>query len=273
MLRLKDRRLSLLIIFGFVLGLWWITIYFSQEKDPWVYYFGLAYPVVAIFGGYNGMVIGKSWGGLKSVMGKSVYFFSLGMFSYAFGQLVWSYYNIILQVEIPYPSIADIGYVSAIPFYLLGVIYLGNASGVRFGFKKMYAKIQATILPLLGLLISYFVFLRDYEFVVPGEYIEYIKVFIDFGYPLGQALTVAVAILVLLLSRDYLGGIMKPRIWYILFALSFQYVTDFSFLYQASKGTYYNGGIVDLMYAISLIVMGVGLLFLDYDYLSISEKN
>jgi hypothetical protein len=40
-------------------------------------------------------------------------------------------------------------------------------------------------------------------------------------------------------------------------ALIAQYVTDYTFLYTVGVETYYNAGIVDLMYTTSLMMMSI----------------
>ena len=88
------------------------------------------------------------------------------------------------------------------------------------------------------LAVGYFLFLQGYEF----DWSDPLKVFLDFGYPFGQAIYVSIAILTYLLSRGILGGIMKGKILFILFALCMQFLSDYTFLYQSSKGTWSVGG-------------------------------
>ena len=53
---------------------------------------------------------------------------------------------------------------------------------------------------------------------------------------------------------------MRSKILYIIFALVFQFITDYTFLYQVGVGTYYNAGLVDLMYTTSFMIMAIGIL-------------
>ena len=57
---------------------------------------------------------------------------------------------------------------------------------------------------------------------------------------------------------------MKSRIVFIIVALTFQYLTEFTFLYTSGKGIYYNASYVDLMYAGSYFLMTLGLLSFNY---------
>jgi len=235
----------------------WFFINFSFESNSfWHNLFSDTYGIVAAFGGLWGLRIGERWGGLKSVMGKAIGFFSLGLLFQAFGQFIYSIYYLFLQVEVPYPSLGDLGYFGSIPFYIYAVLMLAKASGVRISLKSFGNKIQAVLIPVLGLVISYYVFLRGYEF----DWSAPLVIFLDFGYPLGQAVYIILAILTFLLSRRVLGGIMRGKILLILLALVIQYIADFMFLYQFSREAWSAGGINDLTYLIAYFIMTYSLI-------------
>lgn len=258
---LINKWLLALATYFLFLIIWWFYINLTGLKDDQQnYLFGASYTLISIYGGVYGMKVSKRWGGIKSAVGRSLFFLAFGLFAFSLGQIIWTYFNIIQKVTVPYPSIADIGYILSIPAYLLGMVSLARVSGARFALKKRNAKILVVTTPFIMLLFSYLVFLKDYQF----DLTQPIKIIIDFGYPLGQALTISMAILALILTRNYLGGIMKNRIRYIIFALVFQYATDFSFLFQAAHGTYVNGGVIDLMYASSFFIMTAGLISFEY---------
>ena len=114
------------------------------------------------------------------------------------------------------------------------------------------------------LIFSYFFFLRDYQF----DWSNPLKIFLDFGYPLGQAIYVSIAILTYVLSKGVLGGVMKPKILFLVFALIIQYLADYNFLLQAANSTWQNGGYGDLIYLIAYLLMALSLLQLKVKYIS-----
>lgn len=241
-----------------VLSLWWVVIAFvlKNESISANLIWGASYQLMAIFGAVCGLIISKSWGGFKSIVGRTIIFFCIGLLLQVLGQSVFSFYNLFLKVEIPYPSLADIGYFFSIPFYAYATILLGKASGAYLSLNSFYKKIQALIIPLIILVVSYFVFLNGYEF----DWSNKLRIFLDFGYPLGQAFYISLAILVFILSKNYLGGLMRPRIFIVLVALLIQYVADFNFLHQAYNGTWINGGYGDFIYLLSYFVMTFALI-------------
>lgn len=218
--------------------------------------FASIYFLIAIWGSIWGVVVSRKWGGLKSVMGKATLMFSLGLFAQAFGECVYAYYTFYLNVGIPYPSFGDIGYFGSIPLYILGVFFLAQASGVKIKLKSFGHQLQAIFIPVMALIIAYFLFLQGYEF----DWSNPIKIFLDFGYPFGQAIYVSLALLTYLLTRGILSGIMKSKILFILLALCVQFLSDYNFLYQVSRGTWVTGGFGNFLYLSAFFLMTLGLL-------------
>jgi hypothetical protein len=245
-----SAKVSFLLFVFFVLCWVFINLRFKTNSF-WHNLFSDTYGIVAAVGGLWGLRSAKKWGGFKSLMGKAISFFSLGLVFQAFGQFIYSIYYLYLKIETPYPSLGDLGYFGSIPFYIYAVLLLGKVSGVKISLKVLKNKIQAVLIPVLGLTISYFVFLHGYEF----DWSAPLIVFLDFGYPLGQTVYISLAILTFLLSRKILGGIMKNRILIILAALVIQYIADFMFLYQFNRETWSAGKINDLTYLLAYFLM------------------
>ncbi len=216
---------------------------------------GSIYQIIALFGAACGLYLSRLWGGYKSVIGRVNLAFAFGLLAQSFGQTISSYY-FFKTGEVPYPSIGDIGFFSSVIFYIYGVLVLAKASGIKVSLNSFINKIQAIIIPLLLLTLSYWIFLKNYIIDLNTP----IKTFLDLGYPLGQAFYVAVVILIFLLSRKVLGGMMKQPIVLFLIALMIQYFSDFTFLYQVNNGLYVAGGVVDFIYFISYFAMALSLI-------------
>lgn len=249
-------KISIIVFLGLLL--WWIRISrFGDVVGTENYLFNLSYFFFNLVGGIGGLFIAhKKWGGFQSYLGRSLSFLSLGLLGQGFGLLIWTYYNLVLKVEVPYPSLADIGYFSLIPFYGIAMYNFIHASGAKFVVRTLKGKVMVSLLPILFLAGSYYFFVKD----VGIDTENLIKTFLDFGYPLGEAITVSMGVVTYLLSREILGGQMKKRIFFVLFALTFQFITEFTFLYTSGTGTYFNASFVDLMYATSYFLMTLGIL-------------
>lgn len=259
---LVRSKFSLFIFLYYaILLVWWLKLFISgQQTGQENYLFGAAYPILALIGGVNGLFISKVYGGWSSIMGRGMIFLSLALLGQVFGQFIWTYYNIIVKVEVPYPSFADIGYFAVIPFNCLAMLSFTKATGAKFKFRTISSSVQIVLVPAIMVTIAYFLFLNGnkYDFTNP------IKSFLDFGYPFGEAIYISLAILTYLLSKKLLGGIMRSKILFLIFAFIVQFVTDYTFLYMVSRNIYYNGGIADLMYATSFAIYSLALLNLKF---------
>lgn len=256
----KEWQAKGAIILFFLLTLWWILdpIVLGQKHERIIGDFASIYFIMAVWGGVWGIAVSKKWGGLKSVMGKAILMFSLGLLAQVFGETVYAYYSFVMKISIPYPSLGDLGYFGSTPLYIYGTLLLAKASGTSIKLKSLGNKLQAILIPLAMLTIGYILFLRGYEF----DWSDPLKVFLDFGYPLTQAIYISLALLTYLLSKGVLGGIMKSKILFILFALLIQFLSDYNFLYQVSRETWVTGGYGNMLYLSAYFLMALALISL-----------
>ncbi len=259
MIEVIKNEISAKIALAFFIGftLWFIYFHLpgvpSGSQFDW---FTVTYGFIAAWGAVWGFFIAKRWGGFKSVMGRSLALFSLGLALQELGQLGYTYYIYYLNIDVPYPSFGDLGFYGSIPCYTLAVWLLARASGIHISLKSFKNKLQAILIPVFMLVFSYVIFLQGYEF----DWSHPLTVILDIGVPLGQAIYISLAILAYTLTKGILGGVMKPKVLFILFALLVQYVSDWTFLYQASRGTWSVSGINDYMYFASYFLMAFGLI-------------
>jgi hypothetical protein len=261
-----ERQWPAKIVLGFFIffTVWWIILRLMNlpSESSYNQYFTTTYGLIALLGGALGIVVSRQWGGLHSIMGKSIGLFALGLLFQEIGQIAYSYYIYFLNVAVPYPSIGDFFFYGTIPLYIAAVIYLARASGIHISLRSMKSKLQGVLIPVGILLFSYFVLLQGYK----ADWSNPLKVFIDFVVPFGQAIYISLALLTFTLTRGILGGIMKNKILFILFALLAQYIADWTFIYQANRDIWYPGGVNDYMFLCAYVLMALGLLQLKTVY-------
>lgn len=251
-------KFSLWIVFLYLIVVIWSVIIQTQEalNTDQSYLFNWFYGLIALSGAVYGIrIANKNWGGINSVLGRGLIFLSLGLLGQWFGLQVWTYYNVIARVEVPYPSLADLGYFALIPFYALAAVMFAQASGAKFSLRTNGGKLWALLIPVIALVISTLLFIKDVGFDLSDP----LKLFLDIGYPLGEIIPVSIAVFTLTLSRNLLGGTMKKKVLYLIGAFFFQFLTEYAFLYAAGMETYQNGAWNDMMYATSYAIMGLGL--------------
>lgn len=255
---------SFLLGFFVLIFIYWVGIQISDIKDlPINLLYSFSTAVLAFAGGVMGLLVSRRWGGSKSAVGKAVLLMSLGILSWSLGNFVWSFYNFVLQTEMPYPSLADLGYTLAVPLWAIGVYYLSDATGVKFSLRKVKGRLLLIILPVLVAILSYyflFVVARGSSIEVEGEWL---KVLLDFYYPLGDWAILTVSFLVFGLSLKYLGGRFKWPVFITLLGFVTMFFADFSFSYTTTVGTYYNGNFADLLFAVAMFIISFGVTSLD----------
>jgi hypothetical protein len=240
-----------------IFGLWWMVLYFyfhsllTQQNLYWT----AVYQLIALWGGIFGLFSSRRWGGYRSLMGRAVIYFSIGLLLQFFGESAFSYYTTILGVDIPYPSIADIGYFGSVIFYTLGIVSIVKVTGVGVRLRNLGGRVLTLLIPIVILIFSYALFLSSYTF----DWSSPLRIFLDFGYPLGEALYVSIAVLALILSRNILGGVMKSPLTFLMMALVAQYFAEFNFLYQVANSTWTNGGYGDFLYTFAYFLMAISL--------------
>lgn len=266
----KDFRIQIAVVFFILYTLWFMFFQLPGVEDEFHYdWFTVTYGAVAAWGGIWGLFIAKKWGGFKSVIGKSIIFFSLGLLFQEIGQLLYTYYIYFLNIELPFPSIGDYFFWGTIPLYIAGIIYLSQVAGVHISLRSLAGKLQAVLIPAIILLICYGVFLQEYVF----DWSNPVKIAIDLLVPIGEGVYISLAILTYTLTRGVLGGMMKGTVLFILIALFAEFMADWVFLYQASRGTWSVSGINDYMYFVAYFLMAVGLLRFDQIFKILRENN
>ncbi len=247
-----------IVFYIFIFLAFWrlgLSLYPKFNVDTNIQIWAASYQIIAWVGAIIGLVFAKKWGGFKSLLGRTALAFSFGLLAQSFGQSVFSWY-FYTGNELPYPSLADLGFFGSIPFYIYGVVSLAKVSGSKFSIRTSLNKVWAVVIPLAALVASYMVFLRGYEF---DSTQPMLKAFLDFGYPLGQAIYVSIAVVAYMFSKNMLGGVMRKVIVMFIIALAAQYLADYTFLYQSMHGTFVGGGIVDGMYMFAYFLMALSL--------------
>ncbi len=262
---MKNTNIYQKLIAGFygVLVIFWIGLFVTKTTEGNLnYLYSLLFGLIPFFGGLIGMFTARLWGGLKSALGRAVFFISLGLFLWGMGENIWSYYNFVKDVPAPYPSLADVGFAPSIFFWILGVASLSKATGAMYALrKKRKAKILAIGVPLLLLIPSYYiqvVLARGGTLVPEGETV--LKVVLDIVYPFGDFLAVVFASVVFLLSYKYFGGLYRRAVVSILAGLAVMYFADSVFSYTTTEGTYYNANWGDLLLTTGLFLITFGVL-------------
>jgi hypothetical protein len=268
MLKNKLQIFVTIVFLGFV-G-WWISFqHVVTKQGSSVNWFENTYGFIALIGAIIGFFALRKWGGFKSVLGKSLAFFTIGLFAQEVGQLSASWYTQIDKVALPYPGLDDIAYFGGVLLYIIAALYLAKVAGVKFSLKRLRYKVIAIGLPIILLVVSFLILMHNHQYNTKNP----VSVFLDAGYPIGEALYISIAIVAYLLSRKLMGGIMKAGVLFVIVALCIQYASDFTFIYQGNRGTFVPGKFDDLLYLIAYYVLTLAMIKFLVTYNTLRNKT
>jgi hypothetical protein len=156
--------------------------------------------------------------------------------AWATGEAIWSWYEVIRGVEVPYPSWADVGYLIGTPLAVAAFACHPAARGVH----------QRRLVPLLDAIAAATALLFvSWTLVLSPLWSQYggmsLGDLIALAYPFGD---VVILFLIVLAVRNLPSG-NRPATALLLMGLVVMAVTDSAYTYLAQIGAYSSGDLID----------------------------
>lgn len=194
-----------------------------------------------------GLLVVRKWGfrGKFGVVHLGLFLYVVLWFA---ADTVWAIYEVVLHVDVPYPSIADLFYLAA---YLPAFLGIGQ---FLWFFRKGFTPRKLAVAALSGLLIvcsSSVVLL--YPLTV--ESADILTKLFDIGYPLLDTLLIVFAVMMAIAFGS--GRFANDWLW-ITLALILQGAADIAFSYGTLTGWYYSGHPIELFYLYGYLALGLG---------------
>jgi len=174
--------------------------------------------------------------------------FLLGMFLWFLGESIWAIYVLVLDIEVPYPSLADVSYLAGyIPMFLAFLLYL----------KTFRAAITRKALALTGLSVSAVVLASSYLLLMPifSSGGSSITVALDIAYPVMDLALFALSFLGFLI---FFEGKLGEAWLLISLGLILTAVADLLFSYTTLQGIYFEGHPSELVYLWGYLALLLG---------------
>jgi diguanylate cyclase len=158
------------------------------------------------------------------------------MASWTLAELVWGYYALILEVEVPVPSWADVGYLSAIPLAVAALVVHPAITGGRTRHARSVfdGLVLATALLLLSWTLVLGPLWRSTDLGTWGGVVA-------IAYPFGDVIMVFFIVLVI---RGMTGG-DRLSLWCLLAALLVMALSDSTYTYLTEVANYTAGDPID----------------------------
>lgn len=174
----------------------------------------------------------------------------IGILSFAFGQMVFTYYEWVLQQAPPLPSSADVGFLSQYPFLLLGILLL-PARPIPAASRARIALDGLISMTALVTLSWYFVLGP----VVQQEGETTLAKAVAMAQPLADV--VLVACLLILASRPS-EHTLRPALRLLALGLTLVVVADSNFTYRTLHDTYVTGTLLDVAWPLGYMLVALG---------------
>lgn len=173
--------------------------------------------------------------------------FTLGTGLWVLAEFTWALYYFVLNVEVPYPSFADVFYLGGYVPIIAGLtLYLGDFSA---GMSRRRLALAVVAIGVGVTLAMGFILPLEFSSELSAENLA-----TNLLYPILDLVLVSLTILSLSI---FIGGSLAK--WWILFAAgsTLYVVGDEYFLYQIAQGSYYNGSVDDLVFLLGYLFLAL----------------
>lgn len=244
----SERKLITFYVLYFAAMVGWSLVLFltHQKTTDWNYLFNVADALIYLTGGIIALT-GSRRLHLKNSLGRELTSVGIGVILFGIGLSIWSYYNLALRVELPYPSLSDAFYVFYSPILAYGLINLLRIFGVMIT-KKFYFE-------SLGIFIISAILILSMNHPDLAHDLSFLAKFLNVYYLLADALLITLGVMMLRLTRGRIHG----SFFFFLIALFGMAIADFTFFYRNGQSTYWNGDIADIFYAFAGTMFAIGI--------------
>lgn len=167
--------------------------------------------------------------------------------SWALGETIWTIYELGLGREVPFPSLADVGYLAAVP--LAGAAFLAFPEA-RTTTMRLRTALDGIITAASLLCVSWVTVIGPLYEAGSESWLEMV---IGLSYPLGDVALVSIVLIVAARAdRGYRGSHLLLGAGIVAFA-----VADSGFAYLTLRDAYVSGNPIDVGWAIGYGLMAL----------------
>ena len=170
-----------------------------------------------------------------------------GCAMWAGGEVMWCFYELVMRVQVPFPSAADIGYLGAVPLIVAGLLTFPQIRSAAARFRTM---VDGMIICTSLLAISWTTVLGA---VYSSGADSTLAMVIGLAYPLGDVVIITMVLLMATRARA------RTRAPLLLLAagVAASAVADSGFAYLTAAGTYSSGNVIDSGWFIGFMLVGL----------------
>jgi hypothetical protein len=172
-------------------------------------------------------------------------------FAWAAGETVWAYYDLIRGVSVPFPSLADVGFLCAVPLAVAGLLLF--PSSPRRAADRIQGVLDGCIIAGSILFASWATVLGPLYKAHEGGVLEQT---LSLAYPASDV--AMVSLVVILLARAGRRG--RASLGLVMAGLVAFAIADSAFAYMTQVNNYSNGTVLDSGWVAGYLLIGLGAL-------------
>ena len=169
---------------------------------------------------------------------------------WAAGEVVWSIYEVGLGTQVPYPSLADAGFLAAVPFAFAGIrAFWGNARGTSSRWRVWFD----------GVIVALALTSTAWAFGLKSVWTSDSPTkILDLAYPVGDILIGTILILAIRRASQQQAG----RMAFLLAGVASYSIADSAFAYLTAQGAFGAvGSILDTGWFAGFLMIGLAAVY------------
>jgi hypothetical protein len=170
-------------------------------------------------------------------------------FAWALGEAAWSYYDLIEDVQVPFPSYADVGFLAAVPLAIAGILLFPSSP------RRAADRIQGI---LDGTIISGSLLFASWATVLGPLYNAHnggaFKQTLSLAYPASDV--IMVSLVIILYARA--GQQERTSLILVMIGIVCFAVSDSAFSYLTEVNNYGIGSFLDTGWVAGYLLIGLG---------------
>ena len=175
--------------------------------------------------------------------------FAASSFAWGAGEVVWCYYALIKNVPVPFPSLADVGFLTAVPLAFAGLLRY------PMGPRRPAARVQEF---LDGCIIATSLLFASWATILAPLYRSHqggaLKQVISLAYPTSDV--IMVSLVIILIARA--GRTGRIRLGLVMAGVVAFAVSDSAFSYLTEVNSYNGGSFLDTGWVAGYLLIALG---------------
>ena len=190
---------------------------------------------------------------LRAPSGRATWgLFAMSSFAWGAGEAVWCYYALIKNVSVPFPSLADVGFLIAVPFAFAGLLVY--PAGAHRRITRMKEVFDGCIIAASLLFASWAMLLGPLYRSHQGSVLQQV---VSLTYPISDV--VMVSLVVILIARA--GSTGRIRLQLLMAGVVAFAVSDSAFSYLTEVNNYNNSNLLDTGWVAGYLLIALGALW------------